>query len=419
MELTSMEQWDQQLAHACDAWRDLCRALERTGVEALTATLTHDEVDLAEGVRHLARMAQLALAGSLENKDPSHPYFWPALGPHLKMGGDNPQGLYLSAPINGHDTFVVRGTRGSARWVSMLTGRGPSAAAAGLDPFGHALFAPDLAVADDGTFEVTVGPDPGPGAGNWIRTDEHSATLLVRQFFGSPDAVTPMTMTIENVTGGDHAPRPLALADALAGVRRATGMYSRMVPLMQGELLGKGAAKNTFATDIGDPTSTSGGVPGGNAVTARWRLEPDEALIIEVTPPTPCAYWDVQVGNGWYESFDYRNHFSGLTCEQAHVAVDGSITLVLSERDPGVANWIETAHHREGHIAVRWQLTDGQLPLPTTRVVPVERVRDEVALPAVSDDERRRARALLAASFEARFGLASPRRGSDQAERDA
>jgi hypothetical protein len=92
---------------------------------------------------------------------------------------------------------------------------------------------------------------------------------------------------------------------------------------------------------------------------------------------------------------------------------------VLSGRDPGVANWIETAHHREGHIAIRWQLTDGQLPLPTTRVVPVEQVRREVALPLVTDDERHRARVALATSFEARFGLASPSRGGGQAERNA
>ena len=214
-----------------------------------------------------------------------------------------------------------------------------------------------------------------------------------------------MDLTLENLTsGGDH-PAPVTLDAVIAGLKRAAGLFAFMVPMMQGELLGKGAQKNAFKTDIGDPTSTSGGVPGGNAVTARWSLEPDEALIVRVTPPTPCAYWDVQVGNGWYESFDYRHHFSGLTCEGAVLADDGSVVLVVSDQDPGVENWLEAGGHREGHIAIRWQLTEGHLPIPETTVVSVSDVADVTKLPAVPPEERARRRAQLADSFDARFRL--------------
>lgn len=386
---------DEERRTAKDAWAAFCRTIETTGLTALDDVLTDDEVDLAEGLRHLARMSTLTLFGSFENKDSAHPYFWPALDPHRKMGGDNPQGLYLSAPINGTDTFVVRGTRGSARWVSMILGR------AGTPPFGNARFLPDLEVAPDGTFEVVVSPEPHPG--NWIESDPASATLLVRQFFGTPDDVTPMELTIENRSRGHEEPASLTLAASIAALRRATGMFAAMVPMMQGELLDKGGAKNTFTTDIGAPTSTSGGVPGGNAVTARFAIEPDEALLVEVVPPTPCAYWDAQVGNGWYESFDYRHRFSGLTCEGAHLHDDGGITLVLASRDPGVVNWLETAGHREGHLAVRWQLSDGNLPLPRTRVVPVDDVAALTGLPRVDAIERAAQRAALARSFATRF----------------
>ncbi len=390
-----MSGWDDQLAAATAAWRQFCQALEATGVEALAATLTHDEIDLAEGVRHLARMSTLALLGSLENKDAEHPYLWPALDPHRKMGGDNPQGLYLSGPINGTDTFRLSGTRGSARWVSIIVGQN------GPPPFGEAVFLPDLEVADDGTFEVLLAPDPQPGT--WLPTDERSTGVLVRQFFATPDDVEPMALTLENLTAGDAPPPPLGLGTAVAGLQRATGLFAVMVPMMQGELLDKGTATNTFATDIGDPTSTSGGVPGGNAVTARWALGPDEALVVRVMPPTPCAYWDVQVGNGWYESFDYRHHFSGLTCDGVHLEHDGSVVLVVADRDPGVANWLEAAGHREGHVAIRWQLTEGNLPLPDTTVVPVADVAAVTGLPTVAPGERARQRALLASSFDARF----------------
>ena len=214
-----------------------------------------------------------------------------------------------------------------------------------------------------------------------------------------------MLLTLENLTADGGLPKPLTLDTVVAGVRRAAGMFSVMLPMMQGELLGKGEKKNAFKTDIGDPTSTSGGVPGGNAVTARWALEPDEALIVRVMPPTPCAYWDVQVGNGWYESFDYRHRFSGLTCDGVHLEADGSVILVVSDQDPGVANWLEASGHREGHIAIRWQLTEGNLPIPETSVVKADEVAALTGLPAVDTAERARQRTLLARSFDARFAL--------------
>ena len=406
----SDDRWYEQLASATQAWRDWCAALADTGAEALRNTMTHDEVDLAEGLRHLARMARLTTVSTFENTDGGDPYLWRALGPDLKMGGDNPQGLYLSCPINGADTFRLHGTRGSAIWVSVIVGRGPSARAAGLPPFGEAVFATDLTVADDGTFELWASPEPptpdaaaGDAGANWVPTDEHSNRLLVRQFFGTYEMVTPMDLRIDNVTNPLH-PRPALTVDgAAASLRSAAGSFGTMVPMFQGEMLAKGGDRiNTFATDIGDPTSTSGGVPGGNAVTARWHLEPDEALLVQVTPPDPCPYWDVQVGNGWYESFDYRWFFSGLTCAQAAYGDDGSITLVVADRDPGVANWLEAAHHREGHIAIRWQLTD-TLPIPACTVMKVDEVAARTNLPRVSPSERDAGRRALRAAFDDRF----------------
>jgi hypothetical protein len=134
----------------------------------------------------------------------------------------------------------------------------------------------------------------------------------------------------------------------------------------------------------------------------RARPEPDEALIVRVVPPSPCAYWDVQVGNGWYESFDYRQHFSGLTCDGAHIGDNGTVILVLSEHDPGTVNWLETVGHRAGHIAIRWQLTK-ELPVPETQVVPVGDVATVTGLPRVSPEQRSRERAALRSSFDARF----------------
>ena len=397
------EIWQAKVTRACEAWREWCAALERTGLAALEQTLTHDEIDLAEGLRYLTRIARLALLSGMENDDAQHPYFHRSLGPTLKMGGDNPCGLYLSAPVNGTDTYRIAGTRGSADWVSFMAQRSHDCFAHGLGVFGDAIFMTDLQVAPDGTFEMFLSPQAHTG--NWIETDRFASMLIIRQFFGDWDDVRPMDLTIENLSRGGEVKSALSLDGAVGQITRSAQMFSLYVPAMQFEMQSKGGTVNAFATDIGDPTSNYGGVPGGNAVTTRWRLAADEALVAHVRPPTPCPYWDVQVGNLWYESWDYRHFFSGLTCSQAALHDDGSVTIVVSERDPGTRNWLETAGHREGHMAVRWHLTEGQLPLPDCKIVKIDEVAAVTSLPAVTADERRAQRRSQRAAVEKRFRL--------------
>jgi hypothetical protein len=62
---------------------------------------------------------------------------------------------------------------------------------------------------------------------------------------------------------------------------------------------------------------------------------------------------------------------------------------VVAHRDPGVANWLDTAGHSEGPIILRCVRTE-TAPVPTTRVVPMADVA--AALPPgtrrVSPEER-------------------------------
>jgi hypothetical protein len=57
----------------------------------------------------------------------------------------------------------------------------------------------------------------------------------------------------------------------------------------------------------------------------------------------------------WYVSLDYINHQTSLTADQARTDPDGRLRFVISERDPGVANWLECTGHRRGYVQIRWQ----------------------------------------------------------------
>ncbi len=48
-----------------------------------------------------------------------------------------------------------------------------------------------------------------------------------------------------------------------------------------------------------------------------------------------------------------------------------SYRIVVSERDPGVPNWIDTAGHRRGTIFWRFLLPEETPELPRCQVVPV------------------------------------------------
>jgi hypothetical protein len=57
----------------------------------------------------------------------------------------------------------------------------------------------------------------------------------------------------------------------------------------------------------------------------------------------------------WYISLDYINHQTSLTADQARTDPDGRMRFVISERNPGVANWLELTGHTRGYVQLRWQ----------------------------------------------------------------
>jgi hypothetical protein len=109
------------------------------------------------------------------------------------------------------------------------------------------------------------------------------------------------------------------------------------------------------------------------------RLGPDAALIVEVPPPPSCRYWGIQLGSFWMEPIDFANHPSSLNGRQAVLDPDGVFRAVISARDPGVPNWLDTAGHAEGAMLIRWLECDTG-PRPTAKKVAFDEVRK--ALPA-------------------------------------
>ena len=53
------------------------------------------------------------------------------------------------------------------------------------------------------------------------------------------------------------------------------------------------------------------------------------------------------------------------------------LRFVVSERDPGVTNWLECTGHRRGYLQIRWQRTSREFTAadgPSVEVVPFDEV---------------------------------------------
>jgi hypothetical protein len=116
-----------------------------------------------------------------------------------------------------------------------------------------------------------------------------------------------------------------------------------------------------------------GGDPNVRIWLGLWELAPDEALLIEATPPQ-CDYWNFQLGNIWGESLDYRFRRVHLNNRDAKLRSDGSFQLAVAHEDPGVPNWIDTAGHSHGTMCVRWVRAAAH-PEPRCRVAKLGEIR--------------------------------------------
>jgi len=89
--------------------------------------------------------------------------------------------------------------------------------------------------------------------------------------------------------------------------------------------------------------------------------------VIEMTPPN-CHYWNFQLANIWAESLDYDFRQVHINSGGAALRADGSVQLVVANKDPGTENWMDTAGHHHGTMCVRWVRADSH-PEPICHVV--------------------------------------------------
>jgi len=345
-----------------EAWESFCDQLKEASALVFRDTMPATAVDRATGFQYLSRYITKAFADRLEYSDPLYPQLWRMQSPVSKCFGDNPDCSYLTAYIDGAHTYRIVGNRGTSQWVSFCCHE------AGYGPLVGALNEADIRTEWDGSFEVVLSPERQPG--NWLKTAPGVHWLFIREYFGEWDRERPMTIRIERV-GAEGAPPPLT-PERMIRALQACGPWliedSRRWIDRYPENYSKGTPNQFFVRN----QAYSGG-DGAEKATGRmvnfcyWEVQPDEALILEVTPPK-CAFWNFELLNYYFISMDYRYRLSSLNGRQAVFEDDGSVRAVLSHADPGVPNWLDASGHCNGMINQRWVDSEDR-PLARTRLV--------------------------------------------------
>lgn len=351
------------------SWDEFCETLKAAGAVVLGERTPRDPFDRAEGFRYLTRLTRAALETFIEASDPRAPEFQRTAHETVKMGMDNPDNVYMNAPVNGSYEYRITGDRGTVHYLGFGTQAGNYGATGSLDTTGY-LEAQDMEIAPDGSFEIHVSQERKPG--NWLPMSAETRMLAVRQTRLDHANEKLATMRIERVDGPNQ-PRhldPVRLDRGLQGAARFVMGCARLFEGWAEEWMEHPNELPRF-----DPAKAkaAGGDPNIAYYHSYWRLGPDEALVIETTPPE-CDYWNFQVSNHWLESLDYRYFKIHVNKHTAVPEPDGSVRVVVAHEDPGHPNWLDTCGHGQGTMCWRWIRAQSH-PQPRTRVVKMAELR--------------------------------------------
>ena len=349
------------------AWRDFCRALERAGDAILREETPSDPFHRAQGLRYLTRLLRAGLESHVESSDPCYPRFYQLANDTIKIGNDNPDNVYHNANVDGAHDYRIRGQRGTVPYLTFITYGGGYEKDGTMLPTGQLDLA-DIECEPDGSFEIVVSQEKQPR--NWLPLKPSSSTMVVRQTFHDRSREVPASYTIECIEP-DRADT-LQVEAIEPALQRAAAFVEGTANLFVDWMERFATHTNELPPNDQEMCQRAGGDANIFYHNSRWQLDRDEALLIEVTPPD-CTTWNLQIGNFWMESLDYRYHRIHVNKFTANYEDDGSVRIVLAHRDPGkrFPNWLETCDHDQGAMLFRYVGASDHPPI-ATRVVAFE-----------------------------------------------
>jgi hypothetical protein len=371
------------------AWRDMCRRMEALGQRLLDPEFPSDPLDRTAGFAHLTEQLMCWLEWSVFHGDPRRPFFQRQNDLITQWGGPNADNVYRHARVEAGRRYRIRGRMYSC------------------DDFILAVRAGFMHQPKWGTiFQVTasdLGLGPGDeidliaGEGGQIELPPDAVMISIREYYFDWQAEQPALFTIEcldddaAVPGERRAGAQLAaqLNEAASATEISLGYWNTYMKERRST-----QPDNTFTA----PLKLEKGLDAARYLHCIWNLGPDDALVVDCDVPD-ARYWSWQLYQlGWFDLVDTVERQASLNHTDTAVDGNGRVRVVVSHRDPGVANWLDTGGRANGLLMLRWFWPRGADPAPTTSVVPVAELSGSVT-PDQRADALRRRRSHLAWRF--------------------
>lgn len=377
------------------AWNDFCDRLKSAGRRAFKDYNATSGIHRADAFRFLTQNLGQAFDLALETRDTRYPIIHAFCNPTRKLGGDCADFTYQQAWIDGSSTYRISGNRGTARFFNItVQGMRPDGQGVLHEPFGDTpesnLFGHQLAVAEDGSFEVHIGGKVREP--NWLPTTAWSRKLFIRQGFDHWDE-RPARLRIERVDMA--SPKPLPTPETMITAMDWAGTFvtGLMNDWPEFPFTYGGVEENNPNCFPKIESTGADDKRGRAAVNMHWMLAPDEALIIEFEAHE--GLWTLTNMGVFFNSMDFLYRPVSYTPSRAKVDDDGKVRLILAHDDPGYHNWMDTQGFERGNITYRHML-EGRPAVLSTRLLKRAELADALPPDTATVTQAERAAAMWA-----------------------
>jgi hypothetical protein len=361
---------------ALPSWDDQMEALKGV-VDRLLKIWRPDGATVAER-QDMTRLALSILACGYLCRvytDDRRPVFMPLWNYACNQGGPNPDYIYSTIEVDPAGVYQLSGDRGTSRFVEITQHENdmftPGILGGGHVPLQVTNDLDELHLDHDGHFSVVMSQErPAGYTGDWWPLEPRAHRLLMRRCACDWNHEVDARVAVNRLddAGADMTPEEVAgrFSDMAAWIE---GMIEFDMRLVRYYRQHHGINVLLRSTKIDE----MGGLPRQAYYDGIHEVGDEEALIVEVSLPKECVYWQILVADDRFATVDWVNRQSSLNDVQARVDRDGTLRAVISRQDPGVHNWLDKADFPWGIIQMRlYRASD--FPPATVNKVPVSEV---------------------------------------------
>ena len=222
-----------------------------------------------------------------------------------------------------------------------------------------------------------------------LNPDDECSFMLMRQISHDLAREQDGWITIRRIDPGAPGARPFgntderlaALADVISRTADATLKTLRTQDFHGSEI-------NTVV-DYTEKFGNVALVADQSYFGGRFSMGADEAIVIEIRDLVGCKYWNAHLLDSFWGAAEFMFQQTSLNKASAAVDPDGVIRLVISQADPGIANWLDKSDYPE--VGIRLRFNQGTKPVMVSRKVLLAELRDHLHpdTPVVTPEQRR------------------------------